>query len=129
MKVILVTGTPCTGKTSYAKKLCISKEYYYFYVHNFIKSHKLHSGFDKKYDSFIVNIEDFVNSIETHIKNMKKSKEFNKKYKGIVVDSHLSHYLNPKMVDLCIVMKCDLRKLKKRLLKRKYSKAKIDENM
>ncbi len=129
MKVILITGTPCTGKTSYAKKFCKAKKYYYFDLHSFIKSHKLHSGFDKKYGSFIVNIEDFVNSIERHIKNMNKSSKFKSKFKGIVVDSHLSHYINPKMTDLCVVMKCDLSKLKKRLLKRNYSKAKIEENM
>ena len=129
MKLILVTGTPCTGKTTYAKKLCRVKNYYYFDVNLFIKSHKLHSGFDKKYDSFIVNIEDFVNSIETHIKNMKKSKLFKSKFKGVVVDSHLSHYISPKMVDLCVVMRCDLGKLKKRLEKRGYSKSKVEENV
>jgi len=30
---------------------------------------------------------------------------------------------------LCIITKTDLKRLKKRLQKRKYSKAKIDENM
>ena len=129
MEIVVVTGTPCTGKTSYAKKLCVSKKYFYFDVNDFIKSHKLHSGFDKKYGSFIVNIGELVSSLEKNIKSMKKSKSFKGKFKGVVVDSHLSHYISPKIADLCVVMKCDLKKLKKRLIKRKYSKAKIDENM
>ncbi len=129
MKVIIVTGTPCTGKTKYAKKLCKSRNYFYFDVNSFIRSRKLHSGFDRKYDSYMVNIKELIACLEKHIKNMMKSKEFCSKYKGIVIDSHLSHYVSPKLADLCVVMKCDLKKLKKRLIKRKYSKAKVVENM
>ena len=41
----------------------------------------------------------------------------------------MSHYLPKKYVDLCIVTKCGLKKLKKRLEKRKYNKKKIRENL
>jgi len=34
-----------------------------------------------------------------------------------------------KYINLCILTKCDLKELKKRLEKRKYSKAKIRENL
>ena len=47
----------------------------------------------------------------------------------MVIDSHLSHYLDKKYVDLCVVVKCDIKVLKKRLEKKKYSKAKIRENL
>ena len=48
---------------------------------------------------------------------------------GLVIDSHLSHYLPPKYVDLCIVTKCELGGLKKRLEKRGYSDTKVKENL
>src|SRR3989344_3005263 len=52
-----------------------------------------------------------------------------KKEKNLVLDSHLSHYIQSKYVDKCIVTKCDLKELKKRLKKRKYSKEKIRTNL
>ena len=48
---------------------------------------------------------------------------------GIIIDSHLSHYLPNKYVDLCVVTKCDLKVLEKRLKKKEYSKEKIRENL
>ena len=52
-----------------------------------------------------------------------------KSKKLLVIDSHLSHYLPKKYVKLCVVTKCDLKVLKKRLEKRKYSKGKVRENL
>ena len=54
---------------------------------------------------------------------IKKSK------KPLIIDSHLSHYLPKKFVDVCFVCKCSLKELKKRLTKRKYSSLKIKENL
>jgi len=51
------------------------------------------------------------------------------KSKKVVIDSHLSHYLPKKYVELCIVTHCDIVVLKKRLEKRKYSQLKIRENL
>ena len=52
-----------------------------------------------------------------------------KALKGIIIDSHLSHYLPKKYVDLCVITKCSLKTLEKRLKKKKYSKEKIKENL
>ena len=46
-----------------------------------------------------------------------------------MIDSHLSHYLPPKYVSLCIVTKCELKNLEKRLKKRGYVQTKIRENL
>jgi adenylate kinase len=54
---------------------------------------------------------------------IKSSKE------SIIIDSHLSHYLPKKYVDLCIVTKCSLKILEKRLKKRGYHEEKIRENL
>ena len=59
------------------------------------------------------------------LKNFKKIK----KYDGIIIDSHLSHYLPRKYVDFCIVTKCDIKELNKRLKKKKFHKGKIQENI
>ncbi|MDO8655853.1 MAG: AAA family ATPase, partial [Nanoarchaeota archaeon] len=58
---------------------------------------------------------------KTKIKNAKR---------GLIIDSHISHLLPSKIVDLCIVLTCShLKVLQKRLQQRKYSQSKIRENL
>jgi len=48
---------------------------------------------------------------------------------GIVVDSHLSHFLPKSFVDLCVITKTEINDLNKRLKLRKYSRKKVLENI
>ena len=124
MKVILVSGTPGTGKTTYAKKIAKQKSYKYIDVNNVISSKNLSSGYDKKRDTKVIDTGK-LNKLLIKIINEEKKK----KTKGLVIDSHLSHYLPKKYADLCVITKCDLKTLKKRLEKRGYSKEKVRENL
>jgi len=123
MKVIIVTGTPCTGKTTYAKEFAKKNKYKYIDVNKVIKENKLREYYDNKRKCYVVDIEK-LNKILIEIMKLEKKKE-----KGLVIDSHLSHYLPKRYIDLCVVTKCNLKELKKRMEKRKYSKAKIKENL
>jgi adenylate kinase len=156
MKRICVTGTPGTGKTTLAKKLSGKLGFYYFDVNKFIVKNKLYEKYDRKRKTRIVDVnklnKKIINEIKTlsnkpisgkyNIKNTHYGKKSNKislknkntwknpkKYAGIIIDSHLSHYLPRKYADLCIVAKCDIKELNKRLKKKKYSKNKIMENI
>lgn len=51
------------------------------------------------------------------------------KEENYIIASHLSHFLSPKIVDLCVVLRLNPIVLEKRLEKRKYSKKKISENI
>jgi len=117
---IIVTGSVGTGKTTIAKKIAKDKNYIYVDVNALIKKNKLYESYDKILKSHIVNIKRLNKFLISLIKNSEKS---------LVIDSHLSHYLPSKYVDLCVVTKCDIKELKKRLEKRKYSKEKIRENL
>ncbi|MBR9690364.1 AAA family ATPase [Candidatus Woesearchaeota archaeon] len=117
--VIIVTGTPATGKTTIAKKIAEKKNFEYVDVNVVIEKNKLESGYDEKRDSKIINTEKLNNLLIEKIKNSK----------NIVIDSHLSHYLPKEYVDLCIVTKCGLKELEKRLKQRGYSEEKIRENL
>lgn len=120
MKTIVVTGSVGTGKTTYSKKLAKEKSYTYIDVNEIIKKNKLNNSYDKKRKCYIIDVKKLNEILIKIIKSSKKS---------LVIDSHLAHYLPKKYVDLCIITKCNLKELKDRLKKRKYSKSKIDENL
>lgn len=120
MKTICVSGSVGTGKTTLAKKLSKKLNYSYIDVSKLVKKDKLYDGYDRKRRCYIV---------DTKKLNKKLIGLINKKDKGIIIDSHLSHYLPKKYVDLCIITKCNLKELQKRLKKRGYSMAKIQENL
>ena len=117
MKVV-VTGTPGTGKTKVAKALAKKYKLKYIDLSKVIKEKKLYESYDRKLKTYIVDI-----------KKIKKLLTDIAKEDNIIIDSHLSHYINKRNIDLCLVTKCDLPVLKKRLQKRKYPKAKIRENL
>ena len=117
--VIVITGTSGSGKTLVAKKIAKKFKLKYIDVNKLIKEERLYDYYDRKLKTYVVDVK----------KLNKYLIELIKKNKNIVLDSHLSHYLDKKYVDLCVVCKCDLKILKKRLEKRKYSKKKIRENL
>ena len=137
MKVIIVTGTPGTGKTTLSKKLAKKLNFSYLDVNETIKKYNIAEGYDKKRRTKIVDVKKLNNALIKEISIIKNSlnkktiskKSSKKSKKRIIIDSHLSHYLPKKYVDLCIVTKCDLKILKKRLKKKKYSENKIRENL
>jgi len=145
MKVIIISGSVGTGKTTLSRKLAKKLNFHYLDVNKIIKKYKISEGYDKKRKTKIIDVKKLNKALIKEIKNYNK-KIFNNKIKstkntfkktksnktnknGIIIDSHLSHYLPSRYVDLCIVTKCNLKVLKNRLKNKKYSKEKIRENM
>ncbi|MBU4492886.1 MAG: AAA family ATPase [Nanoarchaeota archaeon] len=120
MKIIIVSGTPGTGKTELAKALAKKLNYKYIDVNKLIKENHLSVGYDKKKECEIVDTEKLSKFLVDFIKKSKQN---------LVIDSHLAQYIPPKHVDLCIITKCELKELKKRLEKKRYTKEKIRENL
>ena len=122
---------------------------------NYIKQFKKYQGFiffnNKKYieSALLSNVKNqrFLSMIENSsgiyrrarstktLKNLSIKKylntkiKSNKKFKGIIIDSHISHHLPKKYVDICIVSKCGIKELNKRLKRKKFHKSKIRENL
>ena len=120
MKVIIVTGSVCTGKTTLAKLLAKKYHAIYINVNELIKDFKLYSNYNEKLKAYNVNTNRLNKFLINLIKNSKNN---------LILDSHLSHYLPSKYVDLRYVTKSDIKVLKNRLMKRRYNKEKIRENL
>lgn len=118
--IYIVTGTPGTGKTTFAKKIALEKNLKYFDGNEIIKNNSLSEGFDEKNNCTIVDEKKFSEVCEKLIENEKKD---------LIIDSHLSHYISSNLVDVCYVIECDIKELQKRLEKRGYSKQKIKDNI
>ena len=117
--IIIVTGSVGTGKTSIAKTLSKKLKLQYVDVNKLIKENKLYSNYNRKFKSYEVDVKILNKFLVKFLKNKD----------NLVLDSHLSHYLPAKYVDYCIVCKCKLKELRKRLEKRNYSELKIKENL
>jgi broad-specificity NMP kinase len=67
-----------------------------------------------------MSLKDFLKRLDkySHIKGFKD--------RNLLMDNHLSHYVK---ADFCIIARCGLKTLKKRLESRGYSKKKIEDNM
>ena len=123
--LVAITGTPGTGKTTLFHLLLESMGKRGYQVmgldlNNFLREHCLLTSRDEKRGSF-----------DVHLTKMREifRKEFleEEKEAGIIlVEGHLSHYLNP---ELCLLLRCAPFELKRRLKKRGYIKEKIRENM
>jgi len=132
MKVLIITGTPGTGKSSLAIKLSKRLNFCYINVNKLIKRYNISEGYDKKRKTKIIDTNKLNKALIKEIDNYKTAitDKHNKIIKkGIIIDSHLSHYLSGKYVDLCIVTKCGMKTLEKRLKKKKYGNEKIRENL
>ena len=120
IKVIAITGTPGTGKTYLAKRLSKKLGFRHIELTPFIKQNKLYEKYDRKRKTYVVDTAKLAKKLTSFIKQSENS---------LIIDSHLSHFLAVNLVDLCIVLKCSLKKVKKRLEKRGYSRAKVQENL
>lgn len=119
----IVTGTPGTGKTTFAKKFASDKGFKYVDGKNVIKKFGLVEEYDSKNNSEVIDEHRFAEVCESLIMKSNSIRE------SLIIDSHLSQFINPKYVNMCFVTHCDLKELEKRLIERGYSKSKIRDNL
>jgi len=115
MTVIALTGTPGTGKTAIASKLREDGEHV-IDLNRYIEEKGLKERFDKKRDTYNVDVNRLNASLKENIRN-----EAN-----VFLEGHLSHFLE---CDMIIVIRCNPSVLHERLRKRNYAPSKISENV
>ncbi len=117
--LITITGSPGVGKSTLAKILVKKLGFDRLDLHHYYK--RISTGYNRPKQSYEINYQKFEKLVKEKLKESKR---------GLIIDSHISHLLPKRLVDVCIVLICsDLKKLEKRLKARKYSKKKIRENL
>ncbi len=120
-RIIIITGTPCTGKTSVSKKLAAKLDASHVDLAELVKREKLYCGIDKERNSIIADLD----------KVSQRIKEVIQEAKGdVIIDGHYAvHVVNPEAVDFVFVLRKDPRRLKALMERRGYSGKKLWENL
>ncbi len=119
--VIVITGTPGTGKTSVSRKLVEEINGLHIDVSRYVIDNRIYIGYDEYRRSYIIDEEKLVEKLESIIR---------KSDKPVVIDIHYPEILDPNMVDYVIILRTNPLELEKRLSKRKdWPLHKIRENV
>lgn len=120
-RVIVVTGSPGTGKTIFAKRLAKRIGANYIPLTKFISKHKLYMGFDRERKARVVDLT----RAHASMRNV-----LSRSTGLTVVDTHIPEGIIPKeVVKRVFVLRCHPRILEMRLGKRKWKPSKVRENV
>jgi adenylate kinase len=124
MKIIILSGTPGTGKTSVSNKISKIINAKLLSLNEIAISEKFTVGYDEERDTYIINNKKLVRYIKNQIKEVKKEN-----YEFLIIESHFSDIIPNKLIDYAIVLRCDPDVLFDRLKTRGYKSKKINENI
>lgn len=121
-RVILITGTPCVGKTTVAKQLTTELDALYINLTDLANTYNLTIGEDKKRKTKIINEEKMRRKIRETINTAEKS--------AIIVDGHYAAAVVPKSyVTYIFVLRRNPVELRKFMEKCGFQGAKLWENL
>ena len=121
-RVILITGTPCTGKTTIAKQLTTKLDALYINLTELAKRHSLTQGEDKQRKTTIVDEEKMHTKLNQTIETTKKS--------NIIIDGHYAAAVVPKHhVTRIFVLRRNPIELRRFMEKSCFQGAKLWENL
>ena len=121
-KLIIISGTPGTGKSTIALKLLkyLKKQPKLKQLTiNRLDIHDHYKSISTKYNRSLKCYDIDLKKFESLIKKEKTKSNI------LIVDTHIAHLLPKKLVDIAIITTCpNLKKLETRLKERKYQKSK-----
>jgi adenylate kinase len=120
-RVILVTGTPATGKTTLAKPLAAALNAQYFNLTDLARKEHLTTSKDEQRDTDVIDETKMRQKLKTLI---------TKAQNDVVIDGHYAAAVVPKTrVTNVFVLRRNPKELRHAMEQRGYSPAKQDENL
>jgi len=120
-KIILITGTPCVGKTSVSRRLAAKLGALHIDLAELVKKEKLYSEIDAERDSIIADLDRVSQRIKEIIQEAKND---------VIIDGHYAvHVVASEAVNFVFVLRKDPRRLKVLMEERGYSSKKLWENL
>jgi len=121
-RVILITGTPCTGKTTTAKQLTQKLNAEYINLTDFAKAHNLILGEDKERQTTIIDEQAMRKKLKETIEKSN--------YANIIVDGHYAASVtsNSQVTNVFVLRRNPI-ELKEFMQKCGFSEAKLYENL
>ncbi len=124
MKILIVSGTPGTGKTTVSKNLLNYFEAKVISLNELAISENLIEKYDTKRETSVIDNKKIIDFLIELIKEYEKEDpEF------LIIESHFSDIVPEKYIDFVIVLRCDPDELYSRLKRRDYKIEKIRENV
>jgi len=121
-RVILITGTPCTGKTTTAKQLAAKLDAHYINLTDYAKTYSLTSGEDKQRKTTIINEEKMRTKLTQTINATDKA--------NVIIDGHYASAVTPTdLVSNVFVLRRNPKELKQFMEKCGFEGAKLWENL
>lgn len=112
--IIVITGTPGTGKTNISKRVARELDFDYVSINKVVDEFDLVLEKDKERKTKVVDTD--------RLKEKVNEMQLN----NAVVDGHLGYFID---CDFCIVLRCRPDELKKRLESKDWDEKKINENL
>jgi adenylate kinase len=121
-RVILITGTPCTGKTTLATKLAAQLNAQYINLTEFAQKEHLVARKDKQRDTDIINETKMRQKLQQTIDNATPAE--------IVIDGHYAAAVAPKAaITKIIVLRRNPIELRQLMQNKGFNQQKQDENL
>lgn len=118
--MIVIGGTPGTGKTTIGRKL-EEEGYEVIHLSDFVRENQLYSRYDEEIESYVIDQEKMVTKVLD-----KKDQVAN----GRLIVEGVGVTLLPRdEVDLCIILTCNPAVIERRLKRKRYPRMKIERNI
>ncbi|KJA29275.1 hypothetical protein HYPSUDRAFT_32674 [Hypholoma sublateritium FD-334 SS-4] len=117
--VIVITGTPGTGKSTHAALLANESPVplRHINVSEWVKERELYEKYDEEWQTYTVDEDRLLDDLEPLVAEG-----------GLILDWHTCEAFPERWADLVVVLRCDHTKLWERLEARGYPLKKIQEN-
>ena len=117
--IILLSGTPGTGKTSIAHELFSQFQYEFISAGEVVLEENLYSAEDVARDTKVVDADKFNAYFEHKLEKLSRN---------LIFECHYADMLNHSQISLGIILRCHPTVLETRLKSRGYSDQKLREN-